>query len=284
MWKLDFFVLPSKSYKDIDEKGAYEFGEKAEYLSRTENLYIPNEFYDILDENKETAINFLYENGQNDLSDYFLEIISKQRTCQDTYNEIERKKEYGYLPILESDVTEEITKVSVKNIKHVKEEKCLRVNDIIRIKRFYLKKIEDYKVFEDRVKDCFPNVVFHNEAFKYIEKLGKCPDVVEELIRHLTVLNDVGRILFYYHNKNEKDTLDELKSGYGIECSGKGSNEEETYNKDIIYNDRKFQLTCNPHTKLYKKRTDQRIYFCWGRDEIESHSIIIVRIGDHWKR
>lgn len=35
-------------------------------------------------------------------------------------------------------------------------------------------------------------------------------------------------------------------------------------------------LTCNPHTKLYKKRTDQRIYFCRGRDEI-------VRIGGHWQ-
>ena len=71
-------------------------------------------------------------------------------------------------------------------------------------------------------------------------------------------------------------------SGYDIICSGKGSNEEKSYNKEIIYNDKKFQLTCNPHTKLYNKRTDQRIYFCWGRDEIENHRIIVVRIGDHW--
>ena len=157
------------------------------------------------------------------------------------------------------------------------------MNDIIQIKRLYLKKVEDYKVFEDRARDCFPNIVFHKDAFKYIEKLGKCSDVVEELARHLTILNDVGRRLFYYHNKNEKDTLDELKSGYDIVCSGKGSKEEKSYNKDMIYNGRKFQLTCNPHTKFYREGTRQRIYFCWGQDEIENHSIIVVRIGDHWK-
>lgn len=283
MWKLDFFILPSKSYKDIDEKDGYEFGEKAEYLNRTENLYIPDEFYNIPDKNNITAVDFIYENEQNDLSDYFQEIISKQKTCQDTYAEVERKSEYGYLPISENDVTEEITQICVKNIKETEEEKCIKVNDIIRIKRFYLKKTENYRIFKERVRDCFPNVVFHDDAFKYIEKLGKYSDVVEELARHLTILNDVGRKLYVYHNRNEKDTLDELKSGYNIVCSGKGSKEEKIYNKDMIYNGGKFQLTCNSHTKFYREGTSQRIYFCWGRDEIESHSIIIVRIGDHWK-
>lgn len=284
MWKLDFFVLPSKNYEDINENDAYEFGEKAEYLSKTEKLYIPDEFYDVPDKNNVAAVDFLYGNGQNDLSDYFLEIISKQKTCQDTYIEIEKKTEYGYLPISESDVTEETAQICVKNIKDTEEEKCIRANDIIQIKRLYLRKVENYEVFEERVRTCFPNVVFHDDAFKCIEKLGKCTDVMEELIRHLTILNDVGRRLFYYHNKNEKDTLDELKSGYNIVCSGKGSKEEKTYNKDMIYDGRKFQLTCNPHTKFYREGTSQRIYFCWGRDEIESHSIIIVRIGDHWTK
>lgn len=195
---------------------------------------------------------------------------------------MERKTEYGYLPISESDTTEEITQICVKSINNVEEEKYLRVNDIIRIKRFYIKRVEDYKEFEDRARDCFPNIVFHDDAFKHIEKLGKYVDVAEELARHLTVLNDVGQRLFYYHNKNEKDTLDELRSRYNIVCSGKGSKEEKSYNKDMIYDGRKFQLTCNPHTKFYREGTRQRIYFCWGQDEIENHSMIIVRIGDHW--
>ncbi len=66
-----------------------------------------------------------------------------------------------------------------------------------------------------------------------MEKLGKCADVAEELIRHLSVLNDVAKKTYDYHRKNERAALAELKAGYNIECSGKGSNEEKTYNKEM---------------------------------------------------
>ena len=283
MWKLDFFILPSCNYQDINENEACEFGEKVEYLEKNEKVYIPNEFYDISDKNNVTASDFLFGKEQNDISDYFLQIISKQKTCADTYIDIRERAEYGYLPISKSDISEEVKHICVQNIVGTEEEKYIKVNDIIQIKRFYLKKVQDYQIYEDRAKDCFPDIVFHSDAFKFVKKLGKCVDIVEELTRHLTILNDVGKKLYDYYNKNEKAVLAELKAGYDIECSGKGSNEEMSYNKDIIYNGQKYPLTCNPHTKLYKKRTDQRIYFCWGHDEIKSHSIIVVRIGDHWQ-
>lgn len=283
MWKLDCFILPSKNYKGIDENNAYEFGEKVEYLNRTEAIFVPDEFYDVPDKNDITASEFMYGNEQNDISDYCLEIISKQRICQDTYAEICKRIEYGYLPISKGDVTVDIEPICVENIKDEEEEKFLRVNDVIQIKRFYLRKIEDYGIFVNKAGDCFPNIIFHSDAFLYIEKLGKCADVVEELIRHLIVLNDAGKKIYNYYNRNEKAVFAELKAGYDIECSGKGSNEEKSYNKDITYKGKKFHLTCNPHTKLYKKRTDKRIYFCWGRSEIENHNIIVVRIGDHWQ-
>lgn len=70
---------------------------------------------------------------------------------------------------------------------------------------------------------------------------------------------------------------------FTVICSGKGSNENMEFNEEFSYKGKTYLLTCNPHTKLFEKRTDQRIYFCWGRDEIEDHRIIIVRIGDHWQ-
>lgn len=283
MWKLEFFILPSGNYCEINANDAYEFEEKLRYLNTNEKVYIPDNFYDMADSNNITAMDFLYGGMQSDLSDYLSEIISKQRTCTDTYAEITKKTEYGFLPITKSDITGEIVHICIENVRDVEEEKCLKVNDVIRIKRFYMNKVKNYEIYEERVRACFPNMVFHEDAFEYVEKLGKCTDVVEELSRHLAILNDVGKKIYDYHNKNEKAALAELKSGYGIECSGKGSNEDISYNKDIIYNGKRIQLTCNPHTKLYGKRTNQRIYFCWGRDEIENHSIIVVRIGDHWQ-
>lgn len=80
----------------------------------------------------------------------------------------------------------------------------------------------------------------------------------------MTILNDVSRKLYDYHNKNEKNTLREMKARHSIECSGKGSNEREDYNKEIVCHNKKFQLTCNPYTKLYKKRQTNVFIFAGG--------------------
>lgn len=92
-------------------------------------------------------------------------------------------------------------------------------------------KVNDYNDYENRVRDCFPHLVFHEEAFKFVDELGKCSDVIEELTRHLIILNDVGKKLYDYHNKNEREVLLELSSGYDLVCSGKGSNEEKGLTK-----------------------------------------------------
>lgn len=283
MWKLDFYILPSKCYGNITEEDLRKLEEKVTYLNCCEKLYVPNEIYDIEDEEKITIADFLYNNEQSDLSDLLLEIITKQRACVDTYEGIAQKPEYGYVPITKLDITEDIAQVCVDQIKNIELEKCWKMNDIVSIKRFFMIKVNDYEIYENRVKDCFPDLIFHEEAFRFVSELGKCSEVVEELTRHLIILNDVGKKLYDYHNKNEKEVLLELSTGYNVECSGKGSNEEKRFHKEISYGNQIYQLTCNPHTKLYKKRTDQRIYFCWGRDEIENHKIIIVRIGGHWQ-
>lgn len=122
-------------------------------------------------------------------------------------------------------------------------------------------KVNDYNDYENRVRDCFPHLVFHEEAFKFVDELGKCSDVIEELTRHLIILNDVGKKLYDYHNKNEREVLLELSSGYDLVCSGKGSNEEKKFNKEINYKDQRYQLTCNPHTKLYKREQTREFIF-----------------------
>ena len=104
MWKLNFYLLPSNNYHEIGEDEAREFGEKVDYLNKNENLYIPYEFYDIVDKNNMKAMDFLYGVEQNDISDYFLEIISKQKMCSENYDLISKKNEYGYLPITKSDI------------------------------------------------------------------------------------------------------------------------------------------------------------------------------------
>lgn len=143
MWKVEFFILPSNNYHALTENEVFEFGEKVEYIDSSEKLYVPDEFYDRKDQNNITALDFLYGNEQNDLSDYLLEIISKQKTCPDKYDKISTKMEYGYLPISRSDWNEKIAHICVQSIKDEECDKYLIVNDVIQIKRFYLKKAKD---------------------------------------------------------------------------------------------------------------------------------------------
>ncbi len=283
MWKLDFFLLPSNDYQGIGIDEVRNLEDNINYLQENELVYIPNEFYNKEDKNQITAIDYIYGTKQNDITDYLLDIISKQKQCQDTYEDLKEKVEFGYLAISHGDITDEVFPICIESTKNRQEEKYVEVNDVIKVKRYYLEKNDSYEIYEKRSKDCFPDIVFHKDAFQHINRLGKGMDVVKELTRHLSILNDVGKKLYEYNGRNEKTTLDELKSAYKIECSGKGSKEEKMFNKDITYHNIKYQLTCNPHTKLFKKHTDQRIYFCWGRDEIKEHSIIVVRIGNHWQ-
>lgn len=190
MWKLDFYILPSKCYRNITEEDLRKLEEKVTYLNCCEKLYVPNEIYDIEDEEKITIADFLYNNEQSDLSDLLLEIITKQRSCADTYEMIAQKSEYGYVPVTKLDITEDIAQVCVDQIKNIELEKCWKMNDIVSIKRFFMIKVNDYKLYENRVRDCFPDLVFHEEAFRFASELGKCSEVVEELTRHLIILND----------------------------------------------------------------------------------------------
>ncbi len=284
MWKLDFYVLPPDRYGDLNDDIILDFDEKARYLSERENLYVPDSIFSQEDRDGLTLEDFLFVNEQSDSSALLREIILKQRMCSDTYDEIEEKAEYGYLPVSTVDIPEETAPLCVGRVRDIEEEKCRKVNDVVRIKRLYIVSTDNYSVYEDRARVCYPDLFFHDDAFLYASEMGSCMDMAEELSRHLAALNDAGRSLYLYYGQNEKSALSELKAKYKIECSGKGSNEGESYNKEITYGKQSYQLTCNPHTKLHGKRTDERIYFCWGRIEIESHKIIIVRIGGHWKK
>ncbi len=127
MWKLDFYILPSKCYSNITEEDIENLDDKVTYINSRERLYVPNEIYDIRDIDQKTIADFLYNNEQSDLSDYLLEIISKQRICSDTYDMIARKAEYGYVPLTELDITENIAQVCVGQIKDTELEKCWKM-------------------------------------------------------------------------------------------------------------------------------------------------------------
>lgn len=285
MWQLKSYLLPADDYSRISVVEALMFGDLVKEVCTNNLLFVPDEFYSYTDINNMSASEYLFIQNMDDASQYILDIVSKQKRCTDNYRDLLRtvwEIQGSFACFVSKESMKEIDKYIIK----YKE-------DIVKVKRIYISSVDNYNDFKDRAIDCYPNLIFHNEAFDRINKLGDIRDVINELTRHLEVLCDHGKEI--YINNSEKDSFSNLKSEYDINCSGKGSNEEINYNKKIVVfqnnvensvkNEEKteYDLTCNPHTKFYDGRNDQRIYFCWGRSEISDHKIIVVRIGDHWK-
>jgi len=267
MCKIKFFLLPSACYEKITIDELFRLEENVDAVKRKDSFYVPDDFYVQIDEQNVTALDYLYGSEQNDVSTYLLDIISKEASSDLEYNFIDQQQDVGYVALAKNDLNLEREKICVYRSK----------NDIIKVKRFYIVQTKSYEEYLLRIRDCFPKLVFHENAFDFIGKLGRFQDIKEEMHRHLVVLCDDAKRIYYECEKREAQVLSILKSKYGIFCSGKGSNE-----KDFKVNYKGVKLTCNPHTKLFTEYSDQRIYFCWGRDEIEDHNIIVVKIGKHW--
>lgn len=283
MSKLNFYLYPSLSYCQITSEEATNLDKVVEYLQNHEKIFVPTDFWINKDKFDVSAMDYLLGENQNEITDLLMETISKTRTCENSYTEIMEFKEKGYAVISKNDIDEKIENICVFDVCDKEEDKKIIVNDIIKTKRYYLLQKDTYEEYKKLADECFNRLIFHDDAFKNINKLGKIKYVREELTRHLSVLNDVAGKLYQYYGGNEKAIFADLNAEWQILCSGKGSKEETEFNKKIQWMKKEYILTCNPHTKLYKKYTNQRIYFCWGRKEIDNHKIIIVKIGDHWK-
>lgn len=272
MWKIDFYLNPSDDYGRISYDDALVFDKNIEKLKESDNVLVPTEFYEIMDKNQVCAAEYLFLGEGDDVKTYLSEIITKQSTTSDLYKDINLKGEVGYIIFPSDDAPQGKEAITVKNTVEPN-------NDITKVKRNYIQKVTTYDNYVERIKVAFPDILFHDNAFDHIKKLGKFSDVVRELTSHLTLLNDFAKKIYDENAGNEEETFRKIKSIYGINCSGKGANESIDYKLEC----RGVMITCNPHTKFGKGNNDQRIYFSWGRDEIEDHKIIIARIGDHWK-
>lgn len=288
MWKLKSYLLPANDYLSINYEMALDFADLVEKVCLKDTLIIPQELYVYLDKNAVSAADYLFGQKMDDVSQYLYEIISKQTICDDNYDDL-----LGNILELKGSFMKFVNKIDMNGIDEYLIESA---EDIVKMKRIYINLVNSYQEFEEMAIDCYPNLVFHPDAFTRIHKLGNINDVIKELTRHINILCDEGKALYNECLNNEKMTLDMLKTKHSITCSGKGSNENIEYNKKLVITEviiengiekrikTEYNLTCNPHTKFFDGNNDQRIYFCWGRREIKNHDIIIVHIGDHWEK
>lgn len=279
MWGIDYYLLPSQDYFAIDQTDLFMLDLIESRIDSEEQMIIPEEFYQKEDDNGVNAAEYLFGRQQNDNSTFLYEIIGKKTVSAKTYRELQQEENIGYVAFQkEQDVLKKETTVQsvCKNM-----EDCTEQNDdLLKVRRYYMMKVDSYEQYIERIYKAFPSLLFHKEAFCKIGKLGAFKECVNELHRHLCILNDFGKKLYFELGQKEEVVFAYLRSKYDITCSGKGSNERKEFKLEFDG----IKVTCNPHTKFYNGNNDQRIYFCWGRDEIENHKIVIARIGNHWDK
>ena len=140
MWKLDFFLLSSTDYAQLGIEEAMRLEDNLIYLRENENVMIPNEFYDAKDKNHLSICDYIDNMEQNEFSDYLLEIIWKQPQCGITYKELQERDEKGYLVISHEDIPKDMESICVEKISDKEEVEYIEVNDVVKVKRYYLMK------------------------------------------------------------------------------------------------------------------------------------------------
>ncbi len=276
--KIDFYTLPSTRYAGITENDACTWVENVDCIKKHDKLYVPYAIYDERDQDGITVDEF-YQNsrkndkGMHDAVEYIMRTLWELGRSDASYDLLKSQESNGFLAFRQ-DVVEDII---VDRCVQGSPKKLL--SDLLAVRRVFALKSESYEEYVQWFQDIFPSLLFHENACDTIEKLGDYKNVISELHRHLCALNDYGRSTYLECEMDEAAALSALKAKCNVTCSGKGSKEIKDYK--LEYNG--IKITCNPHTKLNNSHSDQRIYFCWGRDEVADHKIIIARIGRHWE-
>jgi hypothetical protein len=156
--------------------------------------------------------------------------------------------------------------------------------DLIVTHRFYLYKAKNNEELFTGFFPSFPNLHFGISVLSSMHVFKPLHDYKGEIISHLTVLNDFAYELYNELGQGkEAEMIKKLKTK--VECSGQGDPEYVDGNlKFDFLNDLEISesVKCGPHTKLFHKGSDYRIYFSWPKEGFNNQkSILIGHIGGH---
>ncbi len=152
--------------------------------------------------------------------------------------------------------------------------------------RFYLQFFDDASSFLGNYESCFPQLYIHERVYQTLKRMKPFRDYIEELILHLTALNDHAQPLFsQYQDQSENVVLKYLGIKGDIYCSIQGDPAYERANMCFEFPSDEggaISIICAPHTKLFNKYSNERIYFHWGHPLIgNGDKLLIGHIGDH---
>lgn len=284
MKKISFYIstlLDDNSSISEFEKKIVEFCDLLNsIIDNNDEIRIPLQFYESTIDGSITVADYLFNpKYASPYRDLFFENIREYQS---------EDIEFGRLYLLLDEANNESYKalVGILENKFINEDR-LYINCIDRMlspHRFYLEQLNSLDEFKEDFKRCFPNLIFHVRIDQTINVFNNINEHSRELIRHLSILNDFAKNLYLEIGVSSNEIYDRLRSEYKIIASGRGSNEglDKFLCKFANNQNELEEVRCNPHSKLYTAHSDYRIYFHWGRENIQNGKILIGHIGNHW--
>lgn len=164
--------------------------------------------------------------------------------------------------------------------------------DLVKLHRFYLKNYTDISLFIEEAKICFPHLYFHEGIMQSVKTLSSPFELyINEIIRHLSALNDDFVNLFRENRNNLRKALALFETMSNLECTLEGDKESARSRFSFQFQNLKgimVDVVCEPHTKLENTGTKgdskyrfDRIYFHQGNLTIEDGKVLIAHIGGH---
>ncbi|HDR4513822.1 hypothetical protein [Bacillus cereus group sp. TH150LC] len=285
MTKISFYI---SSLLD-DNSSIMEFEKKIisfcdlldDIIDNDDQINIPSEFYTSTIDGNITLAEYLFDpQHASDPRDLLCENIREYKTKDIDYLHL-------YELLDEKDNVSYNALVGMHANKYINEDR-LYINTRDKLfspQRFYLGQLKSIDSFKEDFQSCFPNLVFHERVKHTLNAFNDITTHSSELIRHLSVLNDSAKNLYITIGRASDEIYDRLRSEFNIIASGRGANEGLHKFQCQFYNihNKVENIRCNPHTKLYYAHSDFRIYFSWGREDIEGGKILVGHIGNHWR-
>ncbi|WP_434748034.1 hypothetical protein [Paenibacillus amylolyticus] len=249
-------------------------------IDNEDEVKIPKGLYETAIVNDIIFADYLFNTEYaSDTRELFFEVIMKQIVDDIDYNSL-----FSTLDSSENTSYKALTGIVDNKFINQDQLYVKNKNFICWPHRFYLLRSRNLDDFKRNYRKCFPMLIFHERIEKTLNVFNDITEHVEEVVRHLSVLNDFAKELYLETGGASDEIYRRLKSEYNIISSGRGSN--ESLNKflcNFSNMDNEFEeVRCNPHSKLYTDYSEYRIYFNWGRERIENGKILIGHIGGHW--
>ena len=158
-------------------------------------------------------------------------------------------------------------------------------DEFLDLRKSFLRKSRNTEEFISGIDKTFPNLYLSNNVFKSIKHFNPINRHLNELMKHLTIINDFSTECYpIYKQGGHVPALKHLKTK-GVDCSPEGDAERVRNFLAFPFVDieeESHSIECSPHTKLYQPNSDYRIYFEWNDGKIKGRPLILVgHIGDH---